>query len=334
MRVSLWTNKINKDIMKNVEVKILKKMGVIIMPYEIMPLEKRLKERIKQYPLSKLISLEHVKKTIQLCSELSGLSILLTDRHGEFMAFEGEFNNFAPDVVNDPGNKIRVFERTVAHLYFIGEETHKTSKVTTWLIDELEKEVNQKYRYEELLLYSDDLESAIENSKKVIRRGDKEDVLTGLMNASYLSKCMHRLDEMEVVPIAMISININDWKYFFDLYGEDDADRLIRLIASIIKEEAKSEYLLCRWEKDSYIVLILVPKANEAWDYIARIKARCEAYSDDHLIPSIACGMVIKDNVEKELKELISDAEYEMLEDKLVIKQSQEYKKRLSLANV
>ncbi len=44
--------------------------------------------------------------------------------------------------------------------------------------------------------------------------------------------------------------------------------------------------------------------------------------------------MVIKDNVEKELKELISDAEYEMLEDKLVIKQSQEYKKRLSLANV
>lgn len=42
-----------------------------------------------------------------LCEAL-GTELLLTERHGEKVVCVGDFSGFEPDVVSDPGRKIRV----------------------------------------------------------------------------------------------------------------------------------------------------------------------------------------------------------------------------------
>ena len=87
------------------------------MAYGSISLEKRLKDNIKDYSLSSLLDTVRMGEQLELLHRLSGVEILVTDRHGEKVISHGNFVGFKPDVVNDPGVKLRVAERTVAHIY-------------------------------------------------------------------------------------------------------------------------------------------------------------------------------------------------------------------------
>lgn len=69
---------------------------------------------------------------------------------------------------------------------------------------------------------------------------------------------------------------------------------------------------------------------GEAEDYCRRIQAACLAYEEDAVLaPSVAVGIVYKTNVEERLSDKISDAEYEMFDNKLEIKNTPGYQERL-----
>lgn len=87
------------------------------MAYGSMTMEERLKEHIKEYSLENLLDLSLVKACFEDISKVLGIELLLTQRHGETAVEVGNFAGFEPDVVNDPGRKLRVFNRTIGHLY-------------------------------------------------------------------------------------------------------------------------------------------------------------------------------------------------------------------------
>ena len=90
------------------------------MGYDTIPYDKRIKENIKNYALSNLYDTEMLKGYLQNLAEMLEINILLTDRHGEKEIVIGDsFLGFHPDVVNDPGRKIRVQNRTVGHMYIL-----------------------------------------------------------------------------------------------------------------------------------------------------------------------------------------------------------------------
>lgn len=141
---------------------------------------------------------------------------------------------------------------------------------------------------------------------------------------------MQVLERSETIPVAVINININDWKFVYDNFGVEKSDSLIQLIASIIKKEAKSEYMIGRIDGDVFLVLIPMAEDGEAEDYCQRIQDACLAYDEDEaLAPSVATGIVYKTNVEELLEDKISDAEYEMFNHKLEIKSAPGYQERL-----
>ena len=72
------------------------------MAYGSISLEKRLKDNIKDYSLSSLLDTVRMGDQLELLHKLSGVEILVTDRHGEKMISYGNFVGFKPDVVNDP----------------------------------------------------------------------------------------------------------------------------------------------------------------------------------------------------------------------------------------
>ena len=175
--------------------------------------------------------------------------------------------------------------------------------------------------------YMEELEGKDEAKQK--EQASRMDELTGVFANDYFEKRMQIVDRSEVVPVAVIEININDWKYANDHYGDEESDRLIRIIADIVREEANPYFVIGRIDGDVFGVLIPMVEEGEAEDYARRIKERCVNYEDERLAPSVAIGIVYKNNIEQSVQDLFSDAQYEMFEDKLAMKQEPGYRERL-----
>lgn len=304
------------------------------MEYKAVPFEKRIKENIKNYAMDNLYPVDSLRAHLKALAAITGAEILLTDRHGEKVVSIGNFAGFIPDVVGEPGRKVRVYNRTIAHLYSKtdGVEPDKAQDVER-MLDEAVVLFSclgeEAYLHREYAIYMDELEEKLQEKHAKMASGENEDALTGVCHKFYFEERMRAMDESEVVPVAVINANINDWKYVNDNFGDEESDRLIKTIAGILKKEAKSDYVIGRVDGDVFIILIPIADEGEAEDYVARVQASCLAYEDEVIAPSVACGVVYKTNVEEAIADKLADAEYEMFDNKFEIKNAPGYRERL-----
>ena len=220
--------------------------------------------------------------------------------------------------------------------------------------------LDNQYELEDLFHYLDNMTEAMDINLSLTQMGDKKpsveltgtfttaelkkildqrrldlystgqkDVLTGVLSREYFEKRMSTIDRSQVLPVAVVNININDWKFHNDNYGDEQSDRLIKIIANIIQSEAKADFVVGRINGDIFGVLIPMAEDGEAEFFATNVKNRCMDYEDDILAPSVAVGIVYKTNIEQKLEDLMSDAEYAMFEDKFEVKNGPKYKRRL-----
>ncbi|MCM1040339.1 MAG: GGDEF domain-containing protein [Roseburia sp.] len=304
------------------------------MEYKAVPFEKRIKENIKNYAMENLYPVDSLRVHLKALAAITGAELLLTDRHGEKVVSVGNFAGFTPDVVGEPGKKIRVCNRTIAHLYvrLQGVAEEKKQEVENMLEAEVKMFSclgEEAYRHREYAIYMDELEEKLGERHVQTAEGEKEDALTGVFHKFYFDERMKVIDRSEVVPVAVINANINDWKYVNDNFGDEESDRLIKTIAGILKNEAKPDYIIGRVDGDVFIILIPMADEGEAEDYCERVQAACLTFEDGIIAPSVACGIVYKTNVEEELAAKLPDAEYEMFNNKFEIKNAPGYRERL-----
>ncbi len=296
------------------------------MQYQKGTLEVRLNSHIKDYDFHRLYEVDRVCAMAAAICDVLNLEMLLTDRKGKTVYLCGNMAE-NPDVDKDAGIKIRVYDRTIAHLYVDYEkcvvDKAKAEALVNGLVDMLVSLGSEIYFHKEAGMYIDD------HHKSKTVQSDKEDALTGVMSQSYFEHRMQIIDRSEVVPVAAIVFNINDWKVANDNFGDEESDRLIATIADIIKEHAKPEYIIGRVDGDVFHVIIPMPEEDEAETYSKAVQSACDAFEDAHLAPSVACGVAYKNNVEASMESVFSDAEVEMLENKISIKNSEEYCNRL-----
>ena len=133
----------------------------------------------------------------------------------------------------------------------------------------------------------------------------------------------------ETAPAAVICANINDWKFVYDHFGNEESDRLIRTIALLIRREAQESYVIGRVDGDEFAIVIPNPEEQEAEQFVSRIQNACRSYEDDVFAPSLAVGLVYRANVEEAFSQCYSDAQYEMFYNKLAIKHEAGYRERL-----
>lgn len=310
------------------------RMGdVRCMDYKAIPFEQRIKENIKNYKMDNLYSSETLPSLCKSLAEFAKVELLLTERHGEKVVSVGNFAGFTPDVVGDPGRKIRIYGRTIAHLYVRYASEQQENPAIERLLDELAEVLSrwgeEAYLHTETSIYADELEEKVGVRHIQTARGEKEDALTGVYHKLYFEGRMKVLDRAEVVPVAVINININDWKFVNDHYGEEESDRLIRTISGLIRQEAKPDYVIGRVDGDVFVVLIPMAEQDEAEEYVTRLQEVCCRYEDPILAPSVACGIVYKTNVEEKLPDKLPDAEYEMFQNKFELKNAPGYRERL-----
>lgn len=299
------------------------------MNYGSIPLEERLKENVRRYRSADLYDMEAVKWQMEQIAREYKLELLLTDRHGERAVVLGDFAGFAPDVVKEPGERIRIYNHTTGHLYLKGELSKQAEQAISMLLRELEDWGRKAYLASELAEYKDELEDRLEAERRQLKGDERKDVLTGTLNKTYFENRMKIIDRAEVAPVALIQANINDWKFFHDTFGIEESDRLISEVAAILKEQAKQDYVIGRCGGDLFNIMIPMPEDNEAEEYVSRIRAILDAYEDPILVPSVAFGIVYKENVEESLFDKLSDAEYEMFNDKFGLKHAPGYREKL-----
>ena len=304
------------------------------MAYKTVPFAKRIKDNIKNYAPDKLFPVENLTEYFKAFTKACGVEILLTDRHGERLISTGDFSNFNGDVVANPGRKVRVCDRTVGHLYCRFDDVEDSGKVIfdlmlDQLVALLERLGEQTYLFTESSFYIDELEDKEKARQQIRIHSEKLDPLTGVFNKLYFEKRMGIIDRAEIIPVGVVNININDWKYVNDHFGDEESDRLIRLVANLIRTESKAEYVVGRVDGDVFVTLIPMAEDNEAEEFARRVQAACLASEDAILSPSVACGVIYKSNVEQHLEDLLSDAEYEMFRNKLEIKNAPGYRERL-----
>lgn len=197
-------------------------------------------------------------------------------------------------------------------------------KITVCEIDEKKPEAEA-----EGVLSMDELVRFINDRKTALHNIGQKDALTGVFNKEYFEKRVATIDRSEVLPVAVINVNINDWKFVNDNFGDEESDRLIKTVADILVGEAKPYFVIGRIDGDVFGVLIPMALEGEAEFYIEAVKDKCNNYADSILAPSVAIGMVTKTNIEQNIDDLMSDAEYEMFNDKYEIKNSEGYRERL-----
>ena len=304
------------------------------MDYKAIPFEKRIKENIRNYALDNLYALDVLTDYCRALYAVTNVAVLITERHGEKIVSVGGFAGFTPDVVGNPGRKVRVYGRTIAHLY---ADTKKVSEDKRQDVDQLldgfanmlSQWGEAAYLHRESSIYMDELEEKVGVQHVQTAKGEKEDALTGVFHKHYFEERMQVIDRSEIAPVAVVNVNINDWKYVNDNYGDEESDRLIKTIADILKEKAKPDYVIGRIDGDVFIVLIPLADDGEAEEYCREVQETCMNYEDAILAPSAACGVVYKTNVEEVLADKLADAEYEMFNNKFEIKNAPGYRERL-----
>lgn len=299
------------------------------MAFGIVSLEKRLKDNIRSYSTDQLYDMKKMTDYLEAVSAVTHMGLLLVDRHGKKVISAGDFTGFEPDVVNEPGLKIRVSNRTVAHLYVKDAVSEENRRLAEAVAEHLTQLAANTYEKIETSIYADELEERLEKEQYQVKHGEKKDALTGALSSTYYENRAKIIDRSDVVPVAVICANINDWKYVNDRFGDEESDRLIKVVAEILRREAKDEYVIGRCGGDFFYVLIPLVEDGEAEDYCNRVQKSCEAFEDDIIAPSVACGYVFKTNVEQTVSELLSDAEYEMFNNKLEMKNAPGYRERL-----
>ncbi len=304
------------------------------MDYKAVPFEKRIKENIRNYALDNLYAIDVLTDCCKSLCAVADVAILITERHGEKIVSVGGFAGFTPDVVGEPGRKVRVYGRTIAHLYAETDKVPAEKRAEVeHLLDGFAAMLSQwgeeAYLHRESSIYMDELEEKVGVQHVQTAKGEKEDALTGVYHKLYFEDRMEVIDRSEIAPVAIVNANINDWKYVNDNYGDEESDRLIRTIAGILKEKAKPDYVIGRVDGDVFIVLIPLAEAGEAEDYCKEVQQACLDYDDAVLAPSVACGVVYKTNVEERIEDKLADAEYEMFNNKFEIKNAPGYRERL-----
>ncbi len=296
------------------------------MQYQKGTLEVRLNSHIKDYDFHSLYEVDKVCSMVAAICEALDLDLLLTDRKGKTIYLCGNMAE-NPDVDKEAGIKIRVYDRTIAHLYVNYNGVNIAKEKAEVLVENfaglLESLGSESYFHKEAGMYIDD------HHKSKTVHSDKEDALTGVMSQSYFEHRMQIIDRSEVVPVAAIVANINDWKFANDHFGDEESDRLITTIAGILKENAKPEYIIGRVDGDVFHIIIPIPEPEEAEEYCKKVQTACDSFEDVHLAPSVACGIAYKTNVEEQMEAVFSEAEYEMLQNKIFIKNSEGYCNRL-----
>lgn len=160
-----------------------------------------------------------------------------------------------------------------------------------------------------------DITALIESQEQVLYLC-YHDKLTGLYNRSFFEEELKRLDNDRNLPLSIIMGDINGLKITNDAFGHLKGDKLLKNIANILSNSLRKGDILSRWGGDEFTILLPSTDEKTTLDIIDRIKAACKEKSTLLNHSTISLGCDIKLFSEKDVYEVLTNAENNMYKNK------------------
>jgi len=118
------------------------------------------------------------------------------------------------------------------------------------------------------------------------------DTLTGLYNRATFDKAIKEI--VKPKGLSVIILDINDFKNVNDTYGHDYGDRVIKTVASVIRESFNKQYRCYRYGGDEFSVISCETNPEKIEDQLQIMtKALAKMREDGNLLPTVSYGYSI-----------------------------------------
>jgi len=149
------------------------------------------------------------------------------------------------------------------------------------------------------------------------------DQLTGLYNRRYFEEALIRLDQSNYLPIAVVMVDVNGLKLTNDAFGHQTGDKLLCLIAGILKRHCTlAKDLVARIGGDEFVIVCPNTGQSQLERMVSQIYRSIEQERKEHSILSISIGWEIRTSDGQSMTEIFNKAEEYMYRKKLAESQS------------
>ncbi len=148
------------------------------------------------------------------------------------------------------------------------------------------------------------------------------DTLTGLYNHAYLEREKKNLDHENLLPLSVITGDINGLKLINDVFGYDDGDRILKATGEILKSCCLPDSRITRSGEDTFTVLLPNTDGKQAHAICKAISSKLEEFRiremQGKINLSMSMGYSTKTSMNQSINEVIKEAEDYMYKRKLL----------------
>jgi diguanylate cyclase (GGDEF)-like protein len=160
--------------------------------------------------------------------------------------------------------------------------------------------------------------SVIYKNETSMRYMSFHDKLTGLYNRAFFEEELERLNQSRQLPISIIMGDVNGLKLINDIFGHLSGDRLLKMIAEVMKSTCRTEDIISRWGGDEFVILLPDVGEDDASAVCERIQEACRRVSEEVFRISISLGYASKKDMNESLSDIFNLAESVMYKEKLM----------------
>jgi len=153
----------------------------------------------------------------------------------------------------------------------------------------------------------------------IVHNQMKLDPLTRLGNRAAYDEYLVVLGRKGNIVLAVVNIDLDDFKTINDVYGHHEGDKVLQLFARQLEEVFEGKGVCIRWGGDEFIILLNENQPEFLKRYIETLNNNINTYNESSNKPyhiKFSYGMAIFNNTYKTLHELIEYSDKLMYEEK------------------
>ncbi|MDO9630166.1 MAG: diguanylate cyclase, partial [Acholeplasmataceae bacterium] len=168
------------------------------------------------------------------------------------------------------------------------------------------------------ILHSEDITDERQKQKEV-EYLSYHDYLTNLYNRRYFVRAYHRFIMQKNYPLGVMMVDINGLKIINDAYGHAQGDLAIKLVSKLFMKVFEKENVVARIGGDEYAILAPNKDSNQMQIYKERIIELAKDLSIGNIEVSLAVGYEVVTDSDKDIDELLSNAENYLYRHKVTV---------------
>jgi diguanylate cyclase (GGDEF)-like protein len=130
----------------------------------------------------------------------------------------------------------------------------------------------------------------VETEQKLLHMST-HDALTGLYNRTYFEDTLQRIESLQVKPVSVIVVDIDDLKKVNDTWGHEAGDRLIQVSGEILHQSFRSQDTISRVGGDEFIIILPATNDIQAKAAFNRLQDNVNRYNSQQPIPTISLSI-------------------------------------------